>query len=198
LVAPWLKRYLGFKEDTPNNVVEKEWKPRTEHVCKPCWELKYCPYGPLVEQFPLHEDENAKAVELGWYSRLVKGKGWVPCSKNDVGATPDINRVFKEFGPLNKHSCNVFGHICPVFFVNEPLTETEELRKVNRSISRKMFLRIVRRDNQTCQICGKNLKEEEIEIDHIIPFSEGGSTEESNLRVLCEDCNRRKRASVEM
>jgi len=22
-------------------------------VCKPCWELKYCPYGPLVEFFPL-------------------------------------------------------------------------------------------------------------------------------------------------
>lgn len=21
-------------------------------VCKPCWELKYCPYGPLVEYFP--------------------------------------------------------------------------------------------------------------------------------------------------
>jgi len=21
--------------------------------CKPCWELKYCPYGPLVEFFPL-------------------------------------------------------------------------------------------------------------------------------------------------
>jgi hypothetical protein len=22
-------------------------------VCKPCWEVKYCPYGPRVEQFPL-------------------------------------------------------------------------------------------------------------------------------------------------
>jgi hypothetical protein len=197
VVAPWLKKYLGFKEDMPDDVVEKEWKRRTEHVCKPCWELKYCPYGPLVEQFPLHEDENAKAVELGWYAKLVKGKGWVPCSKNDAGAIPDTNRVFKEFGSLNKHSCNVFGHICPVFFVNEPLTETEELRKVSRSISRKMFLRIVRRDNQTCQICGKNLKEEEIQIDHIIPFSEGGPTEEGNLRVLCGDCNRKKRASVE-
>jgi hypothetical protein len=26
-------------------------------VCKPCWELKYCPYGPHVEQFPLHPEE---------------------------------------------------------------------------------------------------------------------------------------------
>jgi hypothetical protein len=28
-------------------------KPRFKPtVCKPCWELKYCPYGPLVEFFP--------------------------------------------------------------------------------------------------------------------------------------------------
>ena len=198
MVQPWLKKYLGFKEDTPDEIVEKEWKRRTQHVCKPCWQLKYCPYGPLVEQFPLYEDENQKAVELGWYVRLVKGKGWVPCSKDDDGATPDVNRVFKEFGSLNKHSCMVFGHICPVFFVNEPLTETAELRKITRTISRAMFLRIVRRDNQTCQICGKNLKEDEIEIDHIIPFSEGGVTEESNIRVLCKDCNRKKQSSVEI
>src|SRR5450759_5544708 len=24
----------------------------TGSVCKPCWELKYCPYGQLVEMFP--------------------------------------------------------------------------------------------------------------------------------------------------
>ncbi len=26
---------------------------RVKAVCKPCWEIKYCPYGPLVEEFPL-------------------------------------------------------------------------------------------------------------------------------------------------
>jgi hypothetical protein len=162
LIAPWLKKTLGFKVDTPDKVVEEEWKRRTAHVCKPCWELKYCPYGPLVEEFPLHEDESAKAIEKGWYVKFVEGRGWEPCGKKDVGAEPDINRVFDEFGSLNKHSCDIFGHVCPVFFVNEPLTETGELRKTNRNFSRGTFLRIVRRDNQTCQICGKNLKEDEI------------------------------------
>src|SRR5688572_25412158 len=35
------------------------WSRRIKAVCKPCWELKYCPYGPLVEEFPLgdHSDE---------------------------------------------------------------------------------------------------------------------------------------------
>jgi len=198
MVQLWLKKYLGFREDTPDEIVEKEWKRRTEHVCKPCWELKYCPYGPLVEQFPLNPDEAEKAVELGWYAKLVKGKGWLQCNKDDIEAIPDINRVFSEFGSLSKNSCEIFGHICPVFFVNEPLTETTEPRRVTRNISRAMFLRVVRRDNQTCQICGRNLKEDEIEIDHIIPFAEGGPTEESNLRVLCKSCNRKKHSSVEI
>lgn len=198
MIATWLKKYPGFKDDTPDNIVEKEWKRRTEHVCKPCWELKYCPYGPLVEQFPLLEDEGSKAIELGWYARLIEGKGWVSCGENDSGAVPDINRVFAEFGSLNKHTCDIFGHICPVFFVNEPFSETEETRKTKRTVSRTMFLRVVRRDNQTCQVCGKILKDNEIEIDHIIPYSEGGPTEEKNLRVLCKECNRNKRNLVKI
>jgi hypothetical protein len=36
------------------------WKERVKAVCKPCWEIKYCPYGPLVETFPLSpEDERS-------------------------------------------------------------------------------------------------------------------------------------------
>jgi len=177
---------------------EKEWQERIRHVCKPCWELKYCPYGPLVEQFPLHEAESAKVQELCWYVKLVKGKGWVPCDEDDKDAIPDINRVIEKFGYLDVRSCLIFGHNCPVFYVNEPFTETAEQRKIKRTISRKMFLRIVRRDNQTCQLCGKILKDSEIRIDHIIPFSKGGPTEESNLRVLCEDCNRKKGSSIDV
>jgi hypothetical protein len=40
-----------------------EWKRRTKHVCKPCWELKYCPYGPLVEDFPTSPVSRAEMTE---------------------------------------------------------------------------------------------------------------------------------------
>jgi hypothetical protein len=177
---------------------QKKKKNENRYICKPCWELKYCPYGPLVEDFPIGVAEAAKADELGWYVKPLKGKGLVACDKNDKDAIPDLNRVILEYGKLDEDACEIFGHSCPVFFVSEPFTETSTLRKINRNVSRTMFLRVVRRDNQTCQKCGKILKDGEIMIDHIIPYSKGGPTEESNLRVLCEECNREKSDAIEI
>ena len=91
-------------------------------------------------------------------------------------------------------SCTVFGHMCPVFFMNEPLTETQDLRRIGHRVPRSVMLRVVRRDNNQCQTCGKVLKDDEIEFDHIIPVSKGGSSEEHNVRVACLECNRTKSA----
>lgn len=123
------------------------WKQRVKAVCKPCWELKYCPYGPLVEEFPIAKERNEK-------------------------------------------SCRIFGHDCPVFYCNEPLTETRELRNISRKISRKTEFRVLKRDNQICSVCGKSVLDEDIEFDHIIPWSKGGSSDEYNVRILCADCNK--------
>ena len=43
-----------------------------------------------------------------------------------------------------------------------------------------------------CTCCGKKYKYEEMEGDHIKPWSKGGKTEIENLQMLCRDCNRRK------
>jgi hypothetical protein len=33
-------------------------------IQKPCWTLKYCPYGPLVEEFPLLEQANDQSCKV--------------------------------------------------------------------------------------------------------------------------------------
>jgi len=52
---------------------------------------------------------------------------------------------------------------------------------------------ILRRDKFKCVICGKNASETILEIDHVIPVSQGGKTIKQNLQTLCFDCNRGKR-----
>ena len=46
---------------------------------------------------------------------------------------------------------------------------------------------ILKRDNNTCQYCGKN--KSEITIDHILPKDKGGNDSWNNLVVACKRCN---------
>jgi len=290
-----------------------DWKARTTRVCKPCWELKYCPYGPLVEQSPTIPPERAGMIDQMNYFKQCLADNTVgnksPLSDEDReryadwvsddqlllrqalhqlsqrrqleeagkrstdeekiqawlgGPLPPIHiyrvpyeheegddldpgdfseadweQILKiakeikekferalqtgeidyrspleparaawfrqrvaEFNPGNypeeipsefsEAACNVFGHICPVFFSAEASTETSSERRRGRYISFITKMRVVRRDNHTCQHCGKHLKDDEVEFDHIIPVAKGGSSEEHNIRLTCFDCNRDK------
>lgn len=49
---------------------------------------------------------------------------------------------------------------------------------------------ILRRDNYTCQYCGR--KSQQLTIDHVIPRHRGGSHSWENLVASCPPCNRNK------
>lgn len=76
------------------------------------------------------------------------------------------------------------------------------LRQYHSKNQRKLMTRelrekVIRRDNYTCQICGKYMPDEVgLQIDHIIPVSKGGKTVLSNLRVTCSKCNARKKDKI--
>jgi len=50
-----------------------------------------------------------------------------------------------------------------------------------------------RRDQGRCADCASATH---LEFDHIIPFAKGGSSTYRNLRLLCQDCNRKKSAKI--
>tara|TARA_R110002096_G_scaffold337973_3_gene531263 strand:+ start:594 stop:1583 length:990 start_codon:yes stop_codon:yes gene_type:complete len=320
-----IKKTLGFDENMSDKEFKAAWKRKTSQVCKPCWELKYCPYGPFVEQSPLIGTNREDAVkhneylknclktnligsitdltqeqieekkeqleilkeypnfllpeiyrELNDEERIKEGveknlklfelyetpydnfetyQVPFPLDENEeerkeklldeimqIEITPDLQKRIdkkikeleisittekddsrRELDPLRKQyfeesvkdfnpdeypefipkeveeiSCNIFGHICPVVFVGESITETSEKRRKGRYISFKTKIRVVRRDNHTCQECSKHLKDDEVEFDHIIPFSKGGSSEEHNIRLTCYDCNRDKTDKIKI
>lgn len=68
-----------------------------------------------------------------------------------------------------------------------------EKKQNKRKIPGRVRQNVLMRDNYTCQICGATVKDgAKLEIDHIVPFSKGGSNDENNLQVLCQQCNREK------
>ena len=69
--------------------------------------------------------------------------------------------------------------------------ESEE--KSRQFIEDDVKIAVWRRDNARCVKCGSN---KDLEFDHIIPVSMGGSSTERNLQLLCERCNREKGADL--
>ncbi|MFA5591690.1 MAG: HNH endonuclease [Micavibrio sp.] len=66
-----------------------------------------------------------------------------------------------------------------------------EIRKTGRLPSKRQRFLILKRDNFTCQSCGRNPKRDGIvlHVDHIIAYANGGETVDDNLQALCQDCN---------
>lgn len=99
-----------------------------------------------------------------------------------------IQRIIKEYGITQDHSIRQ-----KIAWENSnSLKKHIELCKSNRksnkrkTISPKIRVYILERDNFMCQFCGAG-KESRLHIDHIDKNTENNSLD--NLRVLCMQCN---------
>ena len=71
--------------------------------------------------------------------------------------------------------------------------EEDNKPKRSRRISQIVKDKVWNRDGGKCVLCGSN---ENIEFDHIVPFSKGGANTYRNIQILCESCNRRKSDNI--
>lgn len=74
--------------------------------------------------------------------------------------------------------------------------EIKELDKDDnrvRNVSQDVKDKVWNRDRGICVQCGNN---ENLEFDHIIPFSKGGSNTYRNIQLLCQTCNREKSNNI--
>ncbi len=53
-------------------------------------------------------------------------------------------------------------------------------------------INIYARDRNTCQYCERRLPRSELNLDHVVPRSQGGRSTWDNVVCCCLDCNRRK------
>lgn len=68
-------------------------------------------------------------------------------------------------------------------------------RRTKREISERLRFSVLLRDGFRCQSCGRSpLKSPgiELQVDHIVPWSQGGETTARNLQAKCKQCNQGK------
>ncbi|WP_232676815.1 HNH endonuclease [Nocardioides sp. R-C-SC26] len=75
----------------------------------------------------------------------------------------------------------------------QAIAEQIDTRPKRETIPTDVKVQVWQRDGGRCVSCDSNRN---IEFDHIIPLSLGGANSFRNLQLLCEDCNRRKGASL--
>ena len=76
-----------------------------------------------------------------------------------------------------------------------PYILTREEKHLNiRAFSKGMKQKVYAKQSGICVICNDKFTIEEMEADHIIPWSDDGKTNEDNCQMLCKKCNREKSA----
>lgn len=147
----------------------------------------YAEYIKDVPEFILEKDEN------GFYRRL----GFATIDENVLEVAYKF--VYTSNGGMAQRSFTVpMTEETIIELINqlESRLSTAALAKEQRAMmTSKLRAHIKERDNFTCCHCGNSTHQEPnllLEIDHIIPVSKGGLTEETNLQTLCWKCNRAK------
>lgn len=113
--------------------------------------------------------------------------------------------TFRYISPGGNKStyCNIKLDVSNLNYFVEYLFELIKFKKSVQGqralMTSKLREKIKERDNYTCQNCDLSVNDEPnllLEIDHIIPISKGGMSNEENLQTLCWKCNRSKGAKI--
>ncbi len=151
------------------------------------YKKEYAEYIEDVPSFVLELDED------GFYSRL--GLATIDESVLEIEYrfeyTSDGGKAGRSFGVSMTEE--MIAEL--INQLENKLTMVSQIREQRALMTQKLREYIKKRDNYTCCICGNSVEKEPnllLEIDHIIPISKGGLTEESNLQTLCWKCNRAK------
>ena len=76
--------------------------------------------------------------------------------------------------------------------IYEYLLTGEEKKLSIRAFDRRDALAAYEKQGHKCAYCGETFEFEEMQADHITPWSKGGKTVPENCQMLCRDCNLKK------
>lgn len=99
-----------------------------------------------------------------------------------------FENIWGGFQRLAKLIVNVENGHAP----EEALYERAPHKRIRRPITLRSRTAVLKRHAHRCAKCGRgphSAPPVSIHVDHIVPVSKGGDNSDSNLQVLCSDCN---------
>lgn len=138
---------------------------------------------------PIHTCSVRRAVKLLClgHAEVVEAEGEMKYQTHDLGSwlessTDKMAEKFTEGIIRSVHfAMRVPKVIVLAIYDKLPMKEVRFTR-------RHVFLR----DNHTCQYCGDQLPENQLNLDHVIPRAKGGPMSWDNIVTSCFQCNNRK------
>lgn len=163
--------------------------------------LKWISKGNIEDYMSRHQ-HSPNANELWMYFRNViewanltfpdqrrekKGVDWGPLYDEFGDKMLDVAKLSEEVDALmlDDEVTNKRGIYSYVLTRDERHLNLRKFTEAQRRIA-------YERQRGVCAMCENNFPIEQMEADHITPWSQGGKTSEENCQMLCRDCNRRK------
>ena len=157
-----------------------------------------------IEEYMAQRQHAQNAVELWDYFRSVidwverifikyrnemKGLDWGELHKDFKDEKPNPQKLEEEIQKLMMDDDvtkkkGVYAYV---------LTHDEKHLNI-RAFSSSQKRSAYEKQKGDCPVCKKRFSIEDMEGDHITPWSEGGKTNEDNCQMLCKKCNRHKSA----
>lgn len=155
----------------------------------------------LKDYMALHQhDPNANALwryfrdVIEWvqltfpvYRREMKGIAWGELYNKHKDRTINVTELEQRISQLMMDD-DVTAKKGIYTYVLDGNERNLNIRAFTENQKREAF----ERQKGKCTICNEIFEIEQMEADHITPWSEGGKTESSNCQLLCKDDNRRK------
>ena len=123
--------------------------------------------------------------------KLMKGLPWGIYYNQHGKKRFDAAALEKRIAQLLRDDEDI-GDITNQRGIYEYVLDGDERHLSIRKFSDKMARTAYERQKGVCPKCGKKYEIEQMQADHITPWSKGGRTIAENCQMLCADCNRRK------
>ena len=145
-------------------------------------------------------DKNANELWLYFQSVIAWVKALFPIYRKEM-KTVEWGELYNKFSKNNYDATELEEEISALIVDDEVtnykgiyyyLFDRNESHLSLRQFDDKMKRKAYEAQKGICPMCKNHFEYDEMEGDHIRPWSKGGKTELSNLQMLCRDCNRRK------